>query len=420
MRRPSNRNVATPVGERRPTGYALRVGSMALIATMACGVQTLDPVPFEPGDYVLERDPGFPPGLASAAVTLTGLEAAARVLYAAAWQAAEVAGVDLALEAERTARAAAEALDDGDLATALAALETLTELAATDSPAGSERPWASLRSAVELSASLLALPEVPVVYLGDRLPDGGRLQLTPEDGAATGLVFVDGGSPRLKEGEEDKVRYRPWLRAARPGGGGVVDGQCGKLIDLELVDGNEYSGLSVWLRYYYDPAVCKKVTWVQLVKRTTTIAGKASPAHSKDWSIDVVPPGDVPPADRDEWKTANPEYQKQKDLPHPKGKGRALKDDPGLAKRPGGPRIVTTYQFKSFVICCDPFAVIARVEWGFTLETGGGQPTQVTEMTTDPDDAGRSFPDYTDPGADDTQLNDLLGDWLADPDRQCG
>ena len=215
--------------------------------------------------------------------------------------------------------------------------------------------------------------------------------------------------------------------------GGTVDGNFAKIEGLPLVDGTGYVGLAISIRFFWPPTGfdCEKIVFVQLVKRETFIDGEKSSKHSFDWKIDVRIPEDqenqMSSEEKELWPKKHPCYQKQHSrIKSGEHSAKVLGDTPGLRIgeiSDSGHRIESSWQFKTYIVCCSQFAVLGRIEWGFKIVLGGGNSPVVTLLNQDPT---LTDPDSNEPlllprvesGADET-IREQLGDWMDDQERNC-
>jgi hypothetical protein len=139
---------------------------------------------------------------------------------------------------------------------------------------------------------------------------------------------------------------------------------------------------------------------------------------SHGWKIDVIPPRGLSPEDRRAWPKAHPRYPIQRR--HPADAARNyMRDFPGMGHDPNV-LIEATWEFRTYLVCCNPFAVLARFEWGFTIKTGKGvNPSEVTLLRQSLADDTIAWPRLVKENAQDDMFNTRLRDWIADPAREC-
>lgn len=400
-------------------GERMRVRSGLLAAALlvsACRQESAPPQPEPP--YVIAST--YPQrAVTTDTLRLPALEAAARLLAAVAWQAREIERLDTSFAVSRDAARLADLAEAAawkpDLGAAREALAQLRTTVAVAAPAAAATRWSTLRRAAVLATTLTHTPERLVRFEGDALPDGGFVEI------ATGkepdrLEFQNAGEPQLTDEAARSLRWGNWRVDL---GTGTVLLDTASVIDKDLVGGGKYVGFGLVFWYVRGEGGCQEPMFIQLVKREVLRDGQRDPADSHDWRIDVIPPkSESTAAKRTTWRKAHPRYQRQRQDPNDATRN-YLRDFPGVKSNPNV-TVVATWEIRTYLVCCDPFAVLARFDWGFRLRTGKGvNPSTVELLRNPPGDNTITWPRLVKENPADDLFNRELADWIANPAREC-
>jgi hypothetical protein len=360
------------------------------------------------------------------ASNLPSLEAAARLLSAVSWQLGQVASLDrgdtTARSAEEASHRAEQAAWKGDRPATVLALRALAEISAPRmmlAPSVNPRvtaQWSTVGRAVALATTLTSAQPFLVRYDGDRVTDGGYVEIV-NGREPQRFEFQDSGAAGLTDEAAATLTEERWMPDADVPGGTLTTTKT-DVVDKEMKRGGTYTGMGVTLWFVRGEGGCAEPMFVQLVKRDVLVNGTRSEPYSHDWGIDVIPSRDVPAATRAQWVADQPRYQGQNRDPRNEARN-YMRDWPGLP-RDDHAEVLATWRFRTYLLCCRPFSVLARIDWATELHTGlNVNPSTVRMLPASPSDPNVTLPHVETANPRDAMFDQFLAAWAANPERSC-